>query len=56
MTLDQAIRLLDPATTTEELDNAYYYGGFHGNEAVTAAINEDVRIAVEIMREHKEEK
>lgn len=56
MTLDQAIRILDPATTTEELDNAYYYGGFHGNEAVTAAINEAVRIAVEIMREHKEEK
>lgn len=56
MTLDQAIRILDPATTAEELDNTYYYGGFHGNEAVTAAINEAVRIAVEIMREHKEEK
>ena len=56
MTLDQAIRILDPETTTEELDKIYYYGGFHGNEAITAAINEAVRIAVEIMREHKEEK
>lgn len=55
MTLDQAIRILDPETTTEELDKIYYYGGFHGNEAITAAINEAVRIAVELMRKHKKE-
>ena len=55
MTIDQAIRILDPETITEELDKIYYYGGFHGNEATTAAINEAVRIAVELMRKHKKE-
>lgn len=43
MTLDQAIRLIDPATTTEELEKIYYYGGFHGNEVTDAAINEAIR-------------
>lgn len=43
MTLGQAIRLIDPATTTEELKKSYYYGGFHGNEVTDAAINEAIR-------------
>ena len=50
MTLDQAIRLIDPATTAEELERIYYYGGFHGNEATDAALNEAIRIALEVMR------
>ena len=32
MTLDQAIRLIAPATTTEELEKIYYYGGRKTNE------------------------
>ena len=39
----EAIRLIDPATTAEELERIYYYGGFHGNEATDAAINEAIR-------------
>ena len=56
MTLDQAIRILDPATTTEELERIYYYGGFHGNEVTDAAINEALRIALEVMRNCYKEK
>lgn len=56
MTIDQAIRILDPETTTEELNKVYYYGGFCGNEAITAAINEATRIAVETMREYQKER
>lgn len=43
MTLDQAIRLIDPATTAEELERIYAYGDFHGNEATDAALNEAIR-------------
>lgn len=43
MTLDQAIRLIDPATTAEELERIYAYGGSHGNEVTDAAINEAIR-------------
>lgn len=56
MTLDQAIRLIDPATTAEELERIYYYGGFHGNEATDAALNEAIRIALEVMRNCYKEK
>ena len=40
MTLDQAIRLIDPATTTEELEKIYYYGGAAINEAIRREKNE----------------
>lgn len=56
MTLDQAIRLIDPATTAEELERIYYYGGFHGNEATDAALNEAIRITLEVMRNCYKEK
>lgn len=56
MTLDQAIRLIDPTTTAEELERIYAYGGFHGNEATDAALNEAIRIALEVMRNCYKEK
>ena len=37
MTINQAIRILDPATTAEELATIEYYGGLHGREKMVAA-------------------
>lgn len=61
MTIDQAIRILDvsdPETRTKELNDiySYYNGGSRGNKAVDNAINEAIRIAVEIMRKYQKEK
>ena len=61
MTIDQAIRILDvldPETRSKELNDiySYYHGGHRGNKAVDSAINEAIRIAVEIMRKHQKEK
>ena len=55
MTLDQAIRILDPATTAEELATIEYYGGLHGREKMVAACDEACRIAVDTMRKYMEE-
>ena len=52
MTIKQAIRILDPATTAEELAAIEYYGGLHGREKMVAACDEACRIAVGIMRQH----
>lgn len=61
MTIDQAIRILDvsdPETRTKELNDiySYYNGGHRGNAAVDNAINEAIRIAVEMMRKYQKEK
>ncbi len=55
MTIEQAIRILDPATTAEELAAIEYYGGLHGQEKMMAACEEACRIAVQIMRKYMEE-
>ena len=55
MTINQAIRILDPATTAEELAAIEYYGGLHGREKMAAACDEACRIAVGIMRKYQEE-
>ena len=52
MTIEQAIRILDPATTAEELAANDYYGGLHGREKMVAACEEACRVAVRIMRQH----
>ena len=52
MTINQAIRILDPETTAEELATIEYYGGLHGHEKMMAACEEACRMAVEIMRQH----
>lgn len=61
MTIDQAIRILDildPETRTKELDDIYscYHDARRGNEEVDNAINEAIRIAVEMMRKYQKEK
>ena len=55
MTINQAIRILDPATTAEELATIEYYGGLRGREKVLVACDEACRVAVGIMRKYQEE-
>ena len=52
MTINQAIRILDPETTAKALGEIEYYGGLHGREKMVAACDEACRVAVEIMRQH----
>ena len=54
MTINQVIRILDPATTAEELATIEYYGGRHGREKMVAACDEACRVAVGIMRKYQE--
>lgn len=55
MTINQAIRILDPATTAEALGEIEYYGGLRGREKMVAACDEACRVAVQIMRKYMEE-
>ena len=55
MTINQAIRILDPATTAEELATIEYSGGLHGREKMVAACDEACRVAVGIMQKYQEE-
>ena len=55
MTINQAIRILDPEPTAEELAAIEYYGGLHGQEKIVAACDEACRVAVRIMRKYLEE-
>lgn len=50
MTINQAIRILDPDTSAEALGEIEYYGGLHGREKMVAACDEACRVAVQIMR------
>ena len=56
MTIEQAIRILDPDTTAEELATIEYYGGLHGREKMVAARDEACCVAVGIMQKYQEEK
>ena len=55
MTINQAIRILDPETTAEELATIEYYGGLRGREKMVAACDEACRMAVQMMRTYLEE-
>lgn len=55
MTINQAIRILDPETTAEELATIEYYGGLYGREKMVAACDEACHVAVGIMRKYQEE-
>ena len=55
MTINQAIRILDPETSAEELATIEYYGGLRGKEKVLVACDEACRVAVQIMRKYMEE-
>lgn len=56
MTIDQAIRILDPATTLDELAKIEYYGGFHGSQMVVDVYIEACETAVKVMRKYQKEK
>ena len=55
VTINQAIRILDPETTAEALGEIEYYGSLHGREKMVAACDEACRMAVQIMRKYMEE-
>lgn len=55
MTINQAIRILDPDTSAEALGEIEYYGGLRGKEKVLVACDEACRIAVGIMRKYQKE-
>lgn len=50
MTIEQAIKILDPATSIEALAEVEYYAGFHGNFAKIEACNEACDLAVKVMK------
>lgn len=49
MTLEEAIRLLDPKTSGEAIAEIKYYNGFSGKTAAIQAITDACEIAVEAM-------
>ena len=53
MTREEAIRILDPETTTEALAEIEYYAGFRGQEAVTKAVDDACILAVAALREQE---
>ena len=55
MTINQAIRILDPETSAEALGEIESYGGLRGKETVLVACDEACRVAVQIMRKYTEE-
>lgn len=55
MTIEQAIRILEPETSAAALGEIEYYGGLHGHEKMMVACDEACRMAVQIMRKYMEE-
>ena len=51
MTIEQAIRILDPETTVEALAEIEYYNGFSGQTAKVQACSEACEVAVAALRE-----
>ena len=54
MTRQEAIRILDPATTVEALAEIEYYAGFSGATAKVNAVTEACEIAVAALKELEE--
>lgn len=53
MTIEEAIRILDPDTTAEALVEYEYYGGFNGKAAMVNAVSDACEVAVEALREQQ---
>lgn len=53
MTIDEAVRILDPKTTAEALAEVEYYGGFSGQEAVIKAVEDACLIAIGALERQK---
>lgn len=54
MTMEEAIRILDPETTAEALAGIEYYAGFRGEEAVKKAVDDACILAVAALREQEQ--
>ena len=54
MTREEAIRILDPATTAEALAEIEYYAGFRGEEAARRAVDDVCILAISALREQEE--
>ena len=54
MTREEAIRILDPVTTGEAMEEIEYYGGFSGRAAVVQAVLDACVLAVAALREQEE--
>ena len=55
MTIKEAIRLLDPATSAQAIAEIEYYGGFSGRIAAVQAISDACVIACRVMRKEQGE-
>ena len=53
MTIDEAIRILDPETTAEALAEIEYYNGFAGKAAAVQAVSDACVLAVAALREQE---
>lgn len=53
MTNKEAIRLLDPQTTREALDEIEYYAGFDGKEACIKAIEDACIVAIDALEKQE---
>ena len=54
MTREEAIRILDPATTGETLAEIEYYNGFAGKTAAVQAVSDACVLAVAALREQEQ--
>ena len=54
MTIDEAIRILDPKTSAEALAEIEYYNGFTGKTAAVQAVSDACVLAVAALREQEE--
>lgn len=50
MSIEDAIRILDPETTAEEIRKIEHYGGSRGKELEIKRVNDACVLACEIMR------
>lgn len=54
MTMEEAIRILDPETTGEAISEIEYYGGFTGRTAAVQAVSDACILAVAALREQEQ--
>ena len=50
MTLEEACRLIDPATDLDEIDKIIYYHGFNGKKVAGAVLREASQMVVDFVR------
>lgn len=55
MTINDAIKILDPDTSAESIAEIKYYGGFAGRKKALESINEACRLACDIMRKYNDD-